>query len=967
VKAIGPCVSQSVRAEAESVWEEGEEMRNRRLGPRLSVTAIVLTLAIGAGAKMVAAQDYGALKGRVQDINNNILPGATVHIEPGAIAIVTDREGYFNVAKLSPGTYKVEVSYLGFGTDTKEVQIKVGDLARVDFKLAPAKVSEDITVTASRSRGETEALEERKNSINIVNVLPSEVIQSLPNANLADAIGRLPSVSLERDEGEGKYVQVRGLEPQFTNVTINGVHVPSVSAGNENYGRQIKLDAFPSDLVGTLELRKTLSADQDGDAIGGSVNIINRVPGDQEYFSIGGLGGYNAQQGGRYNYNFDATYLNRFGPNKELGLSLSGTYDWNGRSINDVEPTVAVVSLPNGDSLSTHTGADYRNYRYDRSRYGVAGGLDYRLGLDSVLFLKGWFSQFRNFGDRWVTTATVGNFLTPTLTDNTGSFSANVQNRRPNEQTYSVAGGGNHKIGSALLDYTISYSHAQLLREDQLQADFNGASAAFQVDDSRKFFPKFNPLGGVDQLDATQYVLSDYRIDNETSRAHDATIAANMTFPYMLGNAVSEIKFGGKYRDEKKTVTTNDRIFNVTGGPVFHMSDGLDNFSDPNYYMGEYLSGPFASLDAVTKFFNANPGAFTEDVNGGHINNDPNNFSAKEKIAAAYIKDSNRFGALQFEIGVRMEHTDASYTGNQINLDPDGNWLSTTPTSGDSTYTDWLPSVSFRYETDPNTNLRFVYAWAVGRPNYGLLAPSLTRSDTNKELDAGNPNLKPTKAQNYDLLFEHFFGSVGVVSAGGFYKNLDDPIYPGSATTIVGGPFDGYKKVQPVNGPNAKIWGFEIGWQQRLRFLPGFLNGFGIDANYTYTDSKATFDPTTGRSGTARLQRTTPNAANVGVTYDTGPFSARIAATYNSATIFTYNYVDGAPGGLNGPNGDIYLYPHTQLDAQASYALKNGLQVIFSVLNINNEVFGFYQGDPHFNIQREFYQTTYNLGFRMGL
>ena len=98
-----------------------------------------------------------------------------------------------------------------------------------------------------------------------------------------------------------------------------------------------------------------------------------------------------------------------------------------------------------------------------------------------------------------------------------------------------------------------------------------------------------------------------------------------------------------------------------------------------------------------------------------------------------------------------------------------------------------------------------------------------------------------------------------------------------------------------------------------------------------------------------------------------GPFSARIAATYNSATIFTYNFVDGAAGGLNGPNGDIYLYAHTQLDAQASYALKNGLQVIFSVLNINNEVFGFYQGDPHFMIQREFYQPTYNLGFRMGL
>src|SRR5215467_4586797 len=311
-------------------------MSHRRLGPRLSLTAILLTLAIGAGAKIVAAQDYGTLKGRVQDINSNILPGATVHIEPGAIAVVTDREGFFTVTKLAPGAYRVEVSYLGFATDAKEVTVTAGQLARADFKLAPAKVSEDVLVTASRSRGEAEAINERKNSINIVNVLPAEVITSLPNANLADAIGRLPSVSLERDEGEGKFVQVRGLESQFTNVTINGVHIPSVSGSNEGFGRQIKLDAFPSDLIGTIILRKTLSADQDGDAIGGSVNIINRIPGDQQYFSIGAEGGYSPLQSGVWRYNVEGTYTNRFGEDKALGLSLSGTYDWNGRGIDDV-------------------------------------------------------------------------------------------------------------------------------------------------------------------------------------------------------------------------------------------------------------------------------------------------------------------------------------------------------------------------------------------------------------------------------------------------------------------------------------------------------------------------------------------------------------------------------------------------------------------------------------------------------
>jgi TonB-dependent receptor len=237
-------------------------------------------------------------------------------------------------------------------------------------------------------------------------------------------------------------------------------------------------------------------------------------------------------------------------------------------------------------------------------------------------------------------------------------------------------------------------------------------------------------------------------------------------------------------------------------------------------------------------------------------------------------------------------------------------------------------------------------------------------SDKRNQVNAGNPNLKPTKGESYDLLFEHYLSTVGMISAGAFYKNLTDPIYPGSGTTLVGGPFSGFLQIQAINGPSAKVWGFEMAWNQHLSFLPGLLNGLGITANYTYTDSKATFDPSTGRTGTARLQRTTPNEFNAGLTYDKGRFSLRGAVTYNAATLFTYIFTDGAAGGLTGPNGDQYLYPHTQIDAQASYTLKNGFQVVASGLNLNNEVFGFYVGSPQWNIQREFYGPTFGLGFR---
>jgi TonB-dependent receptor len=940
--------------------------RDRCVGSLLFTASVAAAfMALLWAAVMLASPESGEIKGRVMDSSGQALPGATVRVDPPGLTAVTDFEGYFVLSRLATGPAKVVASYIGFVSATQDVTVENASVVRLEFKLAQdERVKEDVVVTASRERGEVEALNERKNSENVVNVLPEEVITSLPNANVADALGRVPSVSLERDEGEGKYVQVRGLEPRLTNVTINGIHIPSVSGSNENFGRQIKLDAFPSDLVGELQLYKTTSADQDGDALGGSVNIVTRAAGNEPAMNLSVIGGHTDIIGGRYNYQVAGNYSSRLGSEKEFGVVLGGTYDWNGRGINDIEPAPDVVTLPDGTDTSAFTAIDYRDYRYQRSRYGFAGGLDWQVDPNTGLYLKGFFAQFQNYGDRWVTSANGGTFLTPTRTDSDGNFEASVQDRRPNDQTYSIALGGKTDLRTVLLDYVVSYSHARQNRIDQRQAKFDGPPAAFEIDGTDGEFPVFTPIGGVNQLDPSLYTLSNYTISDERTKAHDAAIAANAAFPYQLGSYPGWIKVGGKYRDEHKDVFTNDKEFNPTGDVTYLMSQGIDSFKDPNYYFGRYPQGPNASLAAVTDFFNANPGAFEEDTNSEHLDNDPNNFTARERVSAGYVMNTTSLGPVDLRFGVRVEHTDAGYTGFLVNTDADGNWVSTVPTSGDSSYTNALPSVSVRWAIDSSTNLRAVYGWLIGRPDYGELAPSAMLNPDKKEIDAGNPNLKPTQSRSYDLLFEHFFSSVGVISGGLFYKDLKDPIYPGSASTIHGGPHDGFLLVQPVNGPKAKIYGWEIAWQQHLRFLPGVLSGLGVDANYTYTNSKATFDPSTGRTGDARLQRTTPSEYNAGITYDWRAFSMRAAVTYNAATIWEYQFVDGAPGGQTGPKGDIYLYPHTQVDLQATYSLPSGLQVLFSALNLNNQVFGFYTGDPHWNLQREFYSRTFALGVR---
>jgi TonB-dependent receptor len=177
------------------------------------------------------------------------------------------------------------VSYVGFEPFSSEVIVTGEPVQRVEVTLRVGTRSEVVTVRGERERGEVEAINIERTADNIIQVLPNEVITSLPNTNIADAVGRLPSVSLERDEGEGKYIQIRGTEPRLSNVTIDGIHVPSPE-GVCN----VKLDVIPADLVDMVEVNKTLSANQDADAIGGSVNLVTKSAGDKPYVSLLGMG-----------------------------------------------------------------------------------------------------------------------------------------------------------------------------------------------------------------------------------------------------------------------------------------------------------------------------------------------------------------------------------------------------------------------------------------------------------------------------------------------------------------------------------------------------------------------------------------------------------------------------------------------------------------------------------------------------
>lgn len=944
----------------------------------------------------------GVVEGTVKDSAGVALQGASVELQPLGRRVVTDELGQFRIPEVPAGSYTLVASYVGFAAFSGPVTIQAGQTTRVDAKLNVASQTDQVIVTAERPRGEAEAINIERTSENIVQVLPSQVINSLPNTNVADAVGRLPSVSLERDEGEGKYVQIRGTEPRLSNVTINGVNVPTP----EGIVRQIKLDAVPADLVERIEVFKTLSANQDADGIGGTVNLVTKVAGERPTYDFRGSGGYTPIHGGRTLGEFDSTLGERFLENKKLGFIVSGTWDRNDRGIDDLEPTQAATTF-NGQPVAYVSSEDLRSYAYYRTRYGFGTGIDYNLKPGTNAYIKGLYSDFHDFGDTWVYTPNAGstiksvngsqitfdnasdcaaiNAADPTANCSPGGYAYRHYIRRPDQQLFSVLTGVRQDLGATLLTYEFAGSRGHNIGgQDFPTTNFSGNTADVALDLSNRYRPKMVPLDGSNPYDPSQYTISTTVFPRYHATQVNYQGAASYARRYTLWSHFSTFEMGLKIRNSATAQNENDQFFNVNStatSPVpFTAALGTDR--NPTYYdrtftYGGMPYGPSTDYKKIVQAFFSNQGVFQFDPVTSQTRSAGATFGANERVYAGYLQDSITIAKLRLQAGVRFEGTNTHFLANQVTTqccDASGNPLppAISPLRQDAGYWNALPSVQAQYQIETNTNLRFNYSQGISRPNIGDLVPATT-VDPNaspKSVSTGNANLKPTKANNYDVLAEHYFQPLGILQAGFFYKQLSDPIYP-TAFFINSGPLAGFLESQSINGPSAHITGFETAWQQRFSFLPGMLRGFGVFANYSYTTSYVTFPAnfSGGRTDHPTLQRTAPNTGNFNLTYDNSRFSGRFAVSYNDANLWQYAFQQNSTPkdpilGLKGPTGDIYLYAHTQYDVQGSYRLYKGLSLFAYGLNLSNEVFGFYQGSGIYPIQREYYHPTVAVGLR---
>ncbi|MGA8502332.1 MAG: TonB-dependent receptor, partial [Candidatus Sulfotelmatobacter sp.] len=514
---------------------------------------------------------------------------------------------------------------------------------------------------------------------------------------------------------------------------------------------------------------------------------------------------------------------------------------------------------------------------------------------------------------------------------------------------------------------------------------------------------------GSPTFDPNQWSLEDINTTIGNTSQVNLQGAISYARNYHVGSHFSTFEFGFKERNAHKgqdaySPVYDQTLFMTAGNPLAPpaacpginqcmctplMTQYLSGFTNPHYYFGAYPPyGPVTTFSKIAGDINNLEGVMPLDQEQTQFTSDSANFDLTERVSAAYAMNTIEFGRFRLQTGLRIEATQLDILGYVVtqtqsqpnpNLNPTLSAV-TTPTPANNWYWDPLPSLQLRYRITDDSDIRAVYGRGISRPNPYDLVPYVTVDQTTNPytVSVGNPNLKPEHANDYDVLYEHYLKPYGEIQAGFFYKQLSQPIYYLLDPNYQGTQYpqylgDNFSYI--INGVNAKLYGVEFSYIQHLGFLHGPWSGFGIMANYSKTGSSAGTLPL--RNDNPALQRQTPTIWNLSPSYDRGRFSARLGATYNSASIYQYQWEqctqaqntlgvceDPAMLGPKGPLGDNYLYAHLQVDAQASYRVGKGFTVLWQGLNLTDMVFGFYDGSPWYVTQREYYRPTYSFGLR---
>jgi TonB-dependent receptor len=889
----------------------------------------------------------GTIRGHVVDqAKGTPLPGAVVRVQGTGLSATAGRDGSFTIPNAPDGPQTLSVDYVGYAETTQQTS---GD-QDVAIALAGSDRTE-IVVTGSRL-AERRALQTKKASDNLVEAIYANDVGKLPDQNVAEAVRRLPGLSVANDQGEGRYVIIRGVNPNLVNVVLNGQTLPAP----EPDGRQVKLDDIPSALISAVIVTKSLTPDQDASAIGGEVNIrtLSAFDRNKPLFADA-RGAYGRYEINRKNpWEADAQIGGLLGDDRQFGAVLSFNYS---------RRPIESENFQGATSFATNNGPTefgFRDYNLVRTRIGAVANFDYQPSDAVKLFTRLSYSKFKdnevrdqNRTDQIVYTgASTGTFV--------GRGSILIRRREEDDNTKSGQLGGNFDFGSGgKLDLSGTYTRA--IKNDPLRSEYNFRAASNSV--AGTFDLGLAPYGFAFSapFNPASFPLNSVNYDRRHAQEDLWQIRGDYSLPLAIGDS-STFKAGVKYLDRHKS---NNRDFQqYSRGTTFNASSATF-IGDTNFYDGQYVFGPRISYDAAQAYAAANPTALTQsaaNINSSRNNSQVNDYDVREKIAAAYVMATLKFGDLTIVPGVRVEHTKdwqkakVFATGTVAAAPLDQGFNSFT----DQSYTDIFPGLNAHLDLDRNFVLRGAITTAIGRPNYPDLSPYVAVDTTTSptSVTLGNPGLKRYKAVNADLSAEYYLPSQGVLSIGLFYKHIDNPIYTqtllGQSGTFGGQNFTNVSLTRGVNADDAVIKGIELNAQAQFTFLPGFLSGFGASANYSHISGHATGLP--GRTGRVPLFLQSKNVGTAQLYYEKYGLALRVAYSFRSA------YVDAI--GAN-PATDQYTGYNGQLDVHASYQVTPQLTVFADGSNLNDAAWRRYLGTKPFLIERERYDYAIRAGAQL--
>lgn len=909
---------------------------------------LFLLCAILFSPSLSFAQSKGIFHGTVIDEELKMpLPGATIKVDGQQLATATNLSGKFDM-KLTPGSHTLKITYIGYEPLSIDVEIKAGETISREFILKSRILKTGEIVVTGQLEGQAKALNQQKASETIKNIVAADQISRFPDPNVAEALQRVPGVNVERDEGEGRYVFVRGLSPQYTNISINGEQIPSP----EGSVRYMALDAIPSDQLASMEVTKAITPDMDGDAIGGNVNLITRSAESKDLK-------VNAVIAGEYNQ-----LISEFGYQTALDISQRTEDDKFGYMLNlSYHPSVRGShknemddwDIGNEDGLPELQTFELRDYHIERNRVGVSTTLDYRFDPNNTIYLRALYSDLREHEDRRRIEFEYDE------DDDAWEINKNVKSRPENQGIYSVNLGGIHSMESFNLDYEASYAYARQETPHDRQAYFNIKDMQVDLDISDALVPKIISITDENGdpfcycSDNDKFEFDKYEDSKTLATDQNFTTKFNLTYPVRFGQNPGKIKFGGKIRLKEKDYKMEAfDEWEYEGDEDLTLDQFLGDYESDDFGDGDYKTGKPVSAKKVRDYFLTHRDDFENDPDATLEEITLANYDASEYVYAGYAMGEIQFNKLMVLAGFRYEFTDVDYTSAEWDSENDA----AVKITGQNDYAFFLPMLHLKYSVDPLTSIRAAATYTYARPNFEEMVQGAEFNLDDKEAELGNLNLEPVKSFNLDLFGEHYFGTVGVLSAGVFYKNLSSFIYK----KTYDGTFRGVEDVeitQSVNGDDASLFGFELAWQQNLTFLPGVLQGLGVYANYTYTNSKATVKQLAGTDAEETeidLPGQAEHVGNFALYYTRGGFNARLSANFNGSFI---EEIDGE---------DLYkIDDRLQIDFSASQQINDNFSIYTEFINLTNQRRVDFYNTLATPATREFYGFWTRFGLKYNL